>query len=124
MKSILRKQNLREYDFRLLIGSSKIDFDSTKDRTNREKHKYSLAEALSVFSSALLLMNDLVSSDPYERNGEFRHNHMATYKGRAVLIVTTMRPNETVRVISMRPASRKDRDLFAQLKTVFHTPFR
>jgi uncharacterized DUF497 family protein len=47
-------------------------------------------------------------------NGEVRHMHMGVDDGgKVVLMVTTMRPNETVRVISYRRASDVERESFS-----------
>ena len=47
--------------------------------------------------------NTYAVTDAFEENGEVRHNHMSIDDcGYVVLMVTTMRPGETVRVISFR----------------------
>lgn len=93
------------HDFRLILGTTQIEFDPDKDEGNRKKHKYSLSCGVDVFESALLLQTAFVTSDPFVENDEVRHMHLAEYRGRVVLLVTTMRDRETVRVISMRDAS-------------------
>ena len=52
-------------------------------------------------------------SDALEENGEVRHMHMSVDDcGDVVLMVTTIRHDETVSVISFRRASDKERKLF------------
>mgnify|MGYP001313368051 CR=1 FL=1 len=100
------------HNFRLVLGTTRVEFDSTKDEVNRRKHKYSLSCAVDIFESALLLQYPFVTSDTFIEQGELRHMHLAEYQGRIVLIVTTMRNEETVRVISMRDASDEERQQY------------
>ena len=54
-------------------------------------------------------------SDAFKEKGEVRHMHMSVDDcGDVVLMVTTMRPDETVRVISFRRASEEERERFRQ----------
>ncbi len=54
-------------------------------------------------------------SDAFEEKGELRHMHMSVDDhSDVVFMVTTMRPDETVRVISFRRASEEERELFGQ----------
>jgi len=55
----------------------------------------------------------LMTSDGFTEAGDVRHMHMAADDcGKVVLIVTTMRKDETVRVISFRRASAQEREQF------------
>ena len=57
-----------------------------------------------------------VVSDAFVENGEVRHMHMTVDDdGMVVLMVTTMREDETVRVISFRRASEAQRDEYKML---------
>ncbi len=55
-------------------------------------------------------------NDAFQKNNETRHMHMSIDDtGKVVLMVTTMRPDETVRVISFRRAHESERDRFYEL---------
>lgn len=82
---------------------------------NREKHGYSLESAATLLESMLLPIGapPLMTSDGFTEAGDVRHMHMAADDcGKVVLIVTTMRKDETVRVISFRRASAQEREQF------------
>lgn len=105
-------------DFRLIIGRTGIDYDRNKEEINRKRHGYSLESAVYIFERALLPIGApiMFTSDPIERNGEIRHNHLAIDDQKnVVFIVTTMRPNEIVRVISFRRANHKETKLYTSL---------
>lgn len=108
-----------DYEFRLVFGVTEIDYDPAKEELNRKNHQYSLA-------SALLILKNLVwptgpkqphlIKGPFLEKGEVRHMHMSIDDdGKVVLMVTTMRPEETVWVISFRRASPQEREEFRAL---------
>lgn len=103
-------------DFRLVIGGSAIDYDPNKEDENRAKHKYSLASAIDIFEKLLLpLPSTPICTRDASTQSERRHEHLAVDSdGKVVFIVTTMRRDETIRVISLRRASQEERELFAQ----------
>lgn len=111
-------------DFRLIFGRTKIDYDPDKEGINRKNHRYSLESAVHLLERLLLkpIILPLCKQTPYavtdafEENGEVRHNHMSIDDcGYVVLMVTTMRPGETVRVISFRRAHENEREKFKEL---------
>ncbi len=107
-----------ETDFRVIIGSTQIDFDPDKEEANRKKHKYSLLSAVHLLQRLILPMAQppFITRDASASNGEVRHEHMTVDgEGNVVFCVTTMRPSEKVRVISLRQASREERAVFLQL---------
>ena len=54
-----------------------------------------------------------MTSDPFIANGEIRHMHMGLDdSGDVVLFVTTMRDEESVRIISFRRATEAERETF------------
>lgn len=109
------KLGINETDFRLVFGSSQIDYDHTKEEKNRKKHGYSLESAVYLLERWLLPVpsHPFITSDPITINGELRHQHMGVDdENNIVFIVSTMRANETVRVISFRCASEKERNVF------------
>lgn len=114
--NIPAKLGIADHDFRLVIGATSIDYDPAKEATNRKKHGYSLEGAaflLMACYGALFSSRRVCTSDGIEFDGEFRHQHMVEDEhGDVLFIVTTMRPNETVRVISVRKTSEQERSLF------------
>jgi uncharacterized DUF497 family protein len=109
---------IKETDFRLVIGTSRIDYDVEKEEINRKKHGYSLESAVYMLKQWLLPLGGPppISKGPIEVNGEIRHLHMGIdNENNVVFIVTTMRPNETVRVISFRRASEEESEIYYQI---------
>lgn len=104
-------------DFRVVIGRSTIDYDPDKEEANRAKHRYSLASAIDIFERLLLpLPSTPVCTRDASTRSERRHEHLTVDSdGRVVFIVTTMRQDETIRVISLRRAHEDERALFAQV---------
>lgn len=108
-----------EYEFRVIFGGTTVDYDPEKEDINRKKHGYSLESAVHLLDRIVLPVEPdkpHAVSDAFEENGEIRHMHMSVDdSGKVVLMVTTMRPNETVRVISFRRANDEERDKFMKL---------
>ncbi|MDR3390772.1 MAG: BrnT family toxin [Sulfuriferula sp.] len=104
-----------ETDFRVVIGSTGIDYDLNKEEANRKKHGYSLESAVYLLQRLVLPIPSplFMTTEPFEENGEIRHNHMMLdNNGHLLFFVTTMRPDETVRVISFRRASDTEEELY------------
>ena len=116
---IPKKLNIQETDFRLVIGTTSIDYDPNENEINISNHGYSFDEAIVIFEQILLPISStppFMVKDSIEVNGERRSNIITIDKqGKVILIALTMRRNETVRIISMRRASKKERDIFAKL---------
>jgi len=110
---------LEEHDFRLIFGRTTIEFDPDKEEVNRAKHGYSLLSAVALMEQVLLPLSPsppFATSDAFRENDEIRHMHLGVDDGgKVVLIVSTMRPDETVRIISFRRASSEERDRFAAM---------
>jgi len=105
--NIPEKLGIPEYEFRLIIGSTRIEYDETKEMGNRKKHGYSLESAVHYFEKLLLPVPHpyFMTSDAFIENDEVRHMHMGLDDSDNVaLFVTTMRNKETVRIISFRRA--------------------
>ncbi len=116
--NIKEKLNILETDFRLVFGTTKIDYDTEKDDANREKHGYALESGVFLIQQLLLPAKPVrfATHDAFTKNGEVRHKHMCQDdEGNVVFMVTTMRSEETVRVISLRRASKEERLLFDEL---------
>ncbi len=113
-----KRLGIPDYEFRLIFGKTKIDYDVNKEMTNRQKHDYSLESAVHLLEKVLLPINTtpFLSSDAFKANGEVRHMHMGVdHEGQVLFMVTTMRADETVRVISVRRASEEERLQFEHL---------
>jgi len=110
---------IEDEDFRIVFGSTKIDYAPDKDESNRTKHGYALESGVDFLSrtvqpvspSPMMTRKKVIENE--EHGDEVRHNHLCydDHKN-VVFMVTTMRPDETVRVISVRPANKKERELF------------
>jgi uncharacterized DUF497 family protein len=116
--SVPEKLGIADHEFRLVFGRTKIDYDPNKDEANRRHHGYLLKSAVHLLERILMPWGSKVPhmiSDAFEKKGEMRHKHMSVDDcGDVVFMVTTMRPDETVRVISFRRAKKKERELFRQ----------
>ncbi len=107
-----------EQDFRVIIGSTAVDFDLEKEELNRKKHQYSLSSAVHFLERLVLPVPQppYLTRDAPSNKDEIRHEHMTVDSdGHIVFIISTMRKNETVRVISLRRASSEERKVFASL---------
>jgi uncharacterized DUF497 family protein len=107
------KLGIRDHEFKVVIGGTTVDYDPEKENVNRRKHGYSLQSAVHLFERYILPIGGApphVVSDAFMENDEMRQMHMSVDdSGKVVLMVTTMRPAETVRVISFRRASEDER---------------
>jgi uncharacterized DUF497 family protein len=105
--NIPEQLGIPEYEFRLIIGRTRIEYDETKEMINRRKHGYSLESAVHYFEQLFLpvLHPPFMTSDSFIENGEVRHMHMGIDdSANVVIFVTTMRDEETVRILSFRRA--------------------
>ena len=123
-KSIPDKLGIPDYEFRLVFGSTTVDYDLDKEDTNRKKHGYSLLSAVHLLERLLLPSETPVPhavSDAFLEKGkdgkeEVRHMHISVDdSGKVVFMATTMRHDETVRVMSFRRASEQERVNFKNL---------
>jgi uncharacterized DUF497 family protein len=116
--SVSERLGISDHEFRVVFGRTKIDFDPHKEKENIKRHRYSLESAVYLLERILMPWGSKVPrmiSDAFEEKGEVRHTHMCVDDhGDVVFMVTTMRPDETVRVISFRRASEEEREHFRQ----------
>ena len=113
------KLGIPDYGFRLVIGRSRIDYDQDKEVNNRRKHGYSLESAVDPLKRIIFPIGGPpphAISDSFLKNGEVRHKHMSVDdNGKVVVMITTMRDDEIVRVISFRRAHEDEREKFRNL---------
>ena len=117
------KMEIPNWEFRVVIGRTRIDYDPNKDERNRKDHGYLLESAVEQLERMLLPLGGSppkMTSDGFWEEDEVRHMHMGVDDcGRVIFFVTTMRDPEIVRLISYRAASREEREQFFK-----HTGFR
>ena len=115
MPSIPERFGVPDHAFRVVIGSTKIEFDENKEQKNRSKHGYSLESAKYILESFILHFHPpLLFRGPEKTGDEFRSEIMSLDDtGKVVLFfVVTMRPNESVRIISLREADDKEAKIY------------
>lgn len=123
MGDIPTQMGIPDWEFRVVIGRTKIDYDPSKEKLNREKHGYSLESAVQQFERMFFPVGapaPMMTSDGFWEGGEVRHMHMGVDDSeKVILMVTTMRADEQVRIISFRRASAEERENFLK-----HTGYR
>ena len=116
MSDVPSKLGIPDWEFRVVFGRTKIDYDPDKEAANRRKHGYSLASAVQQLERMILPLGappPCMTSDGFREGGEVRHMHMGVDdSGKVIHMVTTMRADETVRIISYRRASVEERKRF------------
>ena len=89
----------------------KFEWDSVKDASNLAKHGISFAEATEVFGDHLAkTLPDPDHSADERRELIVGHNH----KGKLLFVSFTERFEDTIRIISARAATRKERKDYEQ----------
>ena len=84
----------------------KFEWHKQKALKNLEKHNVSFEEAQTVFDDPLAS----IFNDEWNTLDEYRELIIGYSSGKRLLIVSfTERPQETVRIISSRPATTKER---------------
>ena len=91
-------------------------WDQKKATLNYKKHGVTFAEASSIFIDA----DGLHFDDPKHSQNEAKYLRLAqSIEGRLLLVVYTIRISngqETIRIISARQASKKERQTYLELK--------
>jgi hypothetical protein len=82
----------------------RFEWDEAKNRANIRKHGFNLADAAEMFDGPLLLR-----PDTREDYGEPRWIGSGMIKGRLAFVAFTERPENTIRIISLRKANREER---------------
>jgi len=116
---IPEKLGIPDYEFRVIFGGTTLDYDWDKEEVNRKEHGYSLLSGVYLLERLLVPVGSSpphAVSDAFVENDEIRHMHLGIGDAsEVVFMVTTMRPNEVVRVISFRRASEQERLKFRDL---------
>ena len=88
----------------------RFEWDAAKNKQNIKKHGFDLADAQSLFSSGAPLF---VSLDTFEDYGEERWKGIAVLEGVVVVVVVfAERGEDTIRIISLRKASSRERKAY------------
>jgi uncharacterized protein len=80
-----------------------FEWDEAKNRANVQKHGLDLADAEEMFRGLLV-----VDPDIREDYGEKRWTGLGMIRGRTAYIVFTERRPNTIRIISLRKATRRE----------------
>ncbi len=82
----------------------KLEWDEPKNRANVRKHGLDFVDAVELFRSLLVVEPDL-----REDYGEQRWIGMGAIRGRTMHVVFTEPDSQTVRIISLRKATSRER---------------
>lgn len=91
---------------------TKIECDPNDEEDNLKNCRYSLSCAKDIFQRHMAFQEFLVTSEPFIEKKELRHMHLTEYTGKIVFIVTAMRPDGTIKIISMRDADSEEREIY------------
>jgi uncharacterized DUF497 family protein len=84
-----------------------FEWDETKNRANMQKHGFDFADAEDIFHGMLI-----VDPDTREDYGERRWTGLGSIRGRTVHVVFTEPDSGTIRIISLRKASRRESEQY------------
>ena len=87
-----------------------FEWDSEKAETNRRKHGVSFEEAMSAFADLL----SFTIPDPGHSHGETRYLRLGVSYQRRLLVVSHAERGETIRIISARRASRREKRVYEE----------
>lgn len=88
----------------------KFEWDANKQQQNQQKHRISFEEATTVWTDPFAL----IAPDPTHSIIEKREWIIGeSYKSRVLVVVFTMR-EETIRIISARPANKSERKKYVE----------
>jgi len=85
----------------------KFEWDERKNEINIRKHGFDFRDAREVFDGPLL-----VRLDQREDYGEDRWQGIGLIRGQVVVLIFTQRDLEVIRVISVRKATKHEREGF------------
>jgi uncharacterized DUF497 family protein len=81
-----------------------FEWDESKNRAHIQKHGFDFTEAEEMFRGALL-----VRPDTREDYGERRWIGIGMVQGRVAFVAFAERPNDTIRIVSLRKADHEER---------------
>jgi uncharacterized DUF497 family protein len=84
-----------------------FEWNEAKNRSNIRKHGFDFADAEEMFRGMLI-----VAPDTREDYGERRWTGLGSIRGRTVHVVFTEPGPETIRIISLRKASRRESEQY------------
>jgi uncharacterized DUF497 family protein len=84
-----------------------FEWNEAKNRSNIRKHGFDFADAEEVFRGLLI-----VDADTREDYGERRWTGVGSIRGRNVHVVFTEPGPDTIRIISLRKASRRESEQY------------
>ena len=87
----------------------RFEWDEDKNRVNTHKHGLDFSDAWEVFAGPML-----VGLDDREEYGEDRWIGVGTLRSVVVVVVFTERDDDTIRIISMRKATSRERERYEQ----------
>ena len=90
--------------------SLNFEWDAKKARSNAKKHGISFLEASTVFGDA----NSLTIPDPLHSADEQRLVTIGCSQQRKILVVVSTERGTNLRIISARPASRRERKQYEE----------
>ncbi|NNN06614.1 MAG: BrnT family toxin [Elusimicrobia bacterium] len=93
--------------------NKRFEWDDYKALVNAHKHGIGFEEAASVFNDA----DGLIQEDPAHSLTELRQRLIgASAWGRLIVVSFTIRERLAIRIISARPANRRERTVYEQRK--------
>lgn len=88
----------------------KFEWDEAKNKQNIKKHGFDLADASELFTGSDPF---LVNIDAHQDHGEDRWKGIGMLQGVVVVVVIfTERDNDTIRIISLRKASSREKKTY------------
>ncbi|NML73662.1 BrnT family toxin [Rhizobium sp. S-51] len=86
-----------------------FEWDDAKDASNIAKHGIGFATAIRIFDGPVVTAID----DRFDY-GEMRHNSVGMIESLVCIVVTHTDRNGVTRIISARPAKRRERERYAE----------
>ena len=99
--------HLQFVDIRLELRSQTFEWDSEKAAINLRKHNVTFQEACEVFFDPLFCLVDSTGEDE-AREGAIGYSE----RSRLLYVVHVVRQEETIRIISARPATTEERRIY------------
>ena len=99
--------HLQFVDTRLELRGQTFEWDSEKAAINLRKHNVTLQEACEVFFDPFFCLVDSTAGDE-AREGAIGYSE----RSRLLFVVHVVRQEETIRIISARPATTEERKIY------------